>query len=552
MVVYITAGLLTTVIGVLSPYIIGNFLDTLILGADVNAIFRFCFIFGGLSLVRVIKSYASSSIYVRLHSSMSNELNMDAIKHVQNLSLSYASQHDSAYLCSRINADANEIVKFSLAVMQSVIANSVMIAVPFVIMLGMHAPIALALLIFLAVYATIFVAFKKPLYNTNRVYMESYNKYYSSLFEQLKHIMFIRANSVQPEFNKRVDEKFWPLRADSIRRQMINYFYSSLDNIVSTAAQITLFVVGGIQVLAGNFTIGMFTIFSSYFIMMISSAKSLFNLGASYQNVKAAYDRTEEILMVKKGGGGGIEIDGIKEVSVRDVSFCHGKYEAKLSSLVETAETVRLMSNKEQSNEKRKPVMDRQNAEFKKGHIYALVGVNGSGKSTFISLILGLYDDEHDGCISYNGIDIRNIDMVSARKRHIALAEQEPQLVNDTVVYNILTVLGNPSAASIEPSNRLVKLLGMEELIEKGISGYKINDKNTNISGGEKQKIAILRTLLKDSSFMIFDEPTSALDAKTASNFMEYLKSIKNGKIIIIVSHERDVIEACDAVVELI
>ena len=148
MAAYITATLLSTAIGVVSPYIIGDFLDALVSGSDINAVFRFCVIFGGLNLLRIAKNYATSIIYVRMHTATSYKLGMDIVKHVQNLSLNYANKNDSAYLSSRISADSNELIKFSLSVVQNVIANTVMIIVPFIVMLHMSPAIALAVLIF--------------------------------------------------------------------------------------------------------------------------------------------------------------------------------------------------------------------------------------------------------------------------------------------------------------------------------------------------------------------------------------------------------------------
>jgi ATP-binding cassette subfamily C protein len=81
--------------------------------------------------------------------------------------------------------------------------------------------------------------------------------------------------------------------------------------------------------------------------------------------------------------------------------------------------------------------------------------------------------------------------------------------------------------------------------------GFVINEKNNNISGGEKQKISILKVLLKNSPIMIFDEPTSALDYKTTKKFMKYLQESKSDKIIIIISHDDAVIERCDEVVKI-
>ena len=146
----------------------------------------------------------------------------------------------------------------------------------------------------------------------------------------------------------------------------------------------------------------------------------------------------------------------------------------------------------------------------------------------------------------YNGTNIRNIDMFAARKNLISFSEQEPFLFNDTIHYNL--AFGNEEITNID---QYAGILHMKDFLREHGLDFVINEKNSNLSGGEKQKISILKTLCKNSPVMIFDEPTSALDAKTTQRFMEYLQQIKQDKIIILISHDAAVKEMCDCAIEL-
>ena len=96
----------------------------------------------------------------------------------------------------------------------------------------------------------------------------------------------------------------------------------------------------------------------------------------------------------------------------------------------------------------------------------------------------------------------------------------------------------------------MARILDMEELLQKKTLAFRINEKNTNLSGGEKQKIAILKVLCKNPDVMIFDEPTAALDKETKEQFLQYLLQIKKEKIIIVVSHDHDLIGCCDQIIK--
>ena len=194
-------------------------------------------------------------------------------------------------------------------------------------------------------------------------------------------------------------------------------------------------------------------------------------------------------------------------------------------------------------------VLENINLEIEKGHSYAIDGENGSGKSTITYLLIGLYVDEFLGEIKYDDIPINTIDMIKARKEIIGYADQEPVLINDSIYYN-LNYKENNNCNEDERLENYIDILDMGNFVNKNSITFKINEKNNNISGGEKQKIAILKVLYKDPKIMIFDEPTSALDLKTTNNLMKYLNAIKSNKIIIIVTHDGNIKSYCDEVID--
>jgi len=367
----------------------------------------------------------------------------------------------------------------------------------------------------------LYFVFKKHLYSAGLIYREAIAKYFSKLLEQFKYIKLIKFNSIQEEVMKRVDNSFASLNDSAINNQKITYFYSSADGIISMLAQITLFVIGGLQMLAGNFSIGMFTIFTSYFAMMLSACRYFFSLGSAYQSAMVACNRIHEILRQNLESQGKKQLLNIDVIELQKLSFSY------------------IMSNEMNA-------ITRMSAIFSKGNIYAITGANGAGKSTLINLLLGMYIDEYDGHIIFNGVDIRNLNMVAVRRDLIGFAEQEPQLINDTILYNL--TFGNPQYSDFSFYINLLKLNNF--ISEHGLE-YILNEKNTNTSGGEKQKIAILKVLHKNPDIMIFDEPSSALEKDTVESFIAYLQHIKHSKIIIIVTHDDAIKSQCDKIINM-
>ena len=519
--VYVAMSLLATAISVLSPYLIGNFIDDLVEGGDMRVVLRFCVVFGGLSLIKILKGYVNALIYAKMYTKMSYELSMDTVRHIQALSLSYINGKDGAYLTQRIGNDSNSVMTFSINILQNTIAQAFAFIVPLVVLLSLSPFIASLMLSFLIVYMALYLLFKKSLYNVGLAMREISAKFFSRMLEQLKYVKIIKINSIQPQINSRADKVFTEYLSTVSRSQKINYLYSSMDAIVSVVAQVVLFVVGGMQILAGNFTIGMFTIFTSYFNMMLSSARYFFSLGAAYQKSLVSYDRIKEIVNQNKESHGTKLVNDINKIELRNLSLSYGAEGSFVGEF---------------------------NAKFEKGKIYTICGSNGAGKTTLVGLMIGLYINEYLGTIKFNDIDIRDLDMPSIRNGLMSFAEQESMLVNDSIRFNIYFDDNIHNTALLEKS---ISILNMEDFVTKNTLNFVINEKNSNISGGERQKISILKALVKNAPVMIFDEPTSALDHDTTKKFMDYLHSIKYNKIIILITHDESIKACSDDILEV-
>lgn len=547
--VFVILTLLSSAIGIISPYIVGKFLDNLVAGADKQVIFRFCIIYGGFNILKIIKDYINSIMFTKMQVQMSYDLNMRAIKHVQSMSLSFINRKDGLYLNQRINIDSLNLITFCLTTLQGIVTNFILIIVPFVILLVSNRLITVLMVGFMFVYIALYLGLRGWLYRVGLIFKESQAKLQAKLYEQLRHIKLIKVNSVQPEMNSRAEESFADFRVKAIRSQRANFIYSSLDGIISTLAQITLFVVGGLQVAKGNFTVGMFTVFFSYFSMIIKSTRYFYGLGSAYQNALSSYDRIKSIFKYPSESRGSKMIEDVDCIELQDVSF---DYNAVLPDADEPADA----EPTEGTESKEAKVIDSFSAKFEKGNLYAIAGPNGTGKSTLIGLLIGLYIDEYTGAIKYNDVSIRELDMVSVRKKLIGFAEQEPLLVNASVWYNLAynDHIGSGESDSASIPNALIEYidtLSMKSFIDQNGLSFIVNDKNTNLSGGEKQKIAILKVLYKNPAVMIFDEPTSALDKDTTGKFIDYLQRIKDDKIIIIVTHDEYVQRRCDAIIQM-
>ena len=524
--IFIVISIMVSLSGLVSPFIIGDFIDQLMTAESINFIYRYFALFAGINFVILFLGYISGQLYVRLQMRLGYSLNRDVIKQLQQAPLSFTNKYDAPYLNQRINNDSNALIIFCIGITQNILINIVLAVVTFLLMFIFHQTLAMILLFTAFVYFVFYSLYKKVLYRASHAFKESQSKFFAKLNEQLFNIRFIKLHSLFSSFLGRLDGCFNSLLENALRYQRSNYVFSGMDKLVLIAAQLILLLFGGIEIMAGSLTIGRFIIISSYFNMMLGAIRYFFSLGQSIQDNRVAFNRIQEFMAVEHEPNGNIVLAEVNTIELNSVCFAHGE----------------------------RLILRDKNISLTKGNIYVLQGPNGVGKSTLIDILVGLQNGNFDGKILYNGYDIMQVDMYDLRRNRIGISEQEPNLLSDTLMQNLFLCNQTEFDSRTEEIESAAKTIDFNSYIDSLSKRYEtvINEGSTNISGGEKQKLSILRTLLKNPDMLILDEPTSALDVKSKAMLRCYLDEIKKDKIIVIITHDEDFIDkGLDVIISL-
>ena len=188
---------------------------------------------------------------------------------------------------------------------------------------------------------------------------------------------------------------------------------------------------------------------------------------------------------------------------------------------------------------KKQQLFNDLNLQFNENQISCLYGKSGSGKTTLLNII-GSLENLDGGKIKFNNLDIAQIKKAEYLYNHVSFVFQNFLLVEDETIHKNLNYIKN-----IDETKDIDQLLKTFELFDKK------NEKVNNLSGGEKQRVAIIRALLKKSNILLLDEPTSNLDLNNKIKLYDLLNQEKKAKIIIIVSHDQFIKNKVDNLIDL-
>ena len=275
----------------------------------------------------------------------------------------------------------------------------------------------------------------------------------------------------------------------------------------------------------GKMTVGDFVMVNAY---MLQITMPLNFLGTIYREIRQSIVDMSEMFQLLEH-----KIEVLDKPRAKDLIIKEGIVEFKNVSF---------------SYEKERQILNNISFSVKKGETLGIVGQSGSGKSTIARLLFRFYDLT-DGNISIDGQNISNVTQKSLRTK-IGMVPQDIVLFNDSIFYNLAY---GKSDATIMEVEEVAKSVKMHEFITSLPYGYdtKVGERGLKLSGGEKQRIGIARTLLKNPSLMILDEATSALDTLTENEVQSSFFNYSSKKTTIIIAHRLSTIFRADIIIVL-
>ena len=378
----------------------------------------------------------------------------------------------------------------------------------------------LALIVFIVL--PLMVLCVQPLSNVSRKYTEQYlngqvifSAKLSDVLGELSHVKVNNMeNSILGAFSAEVDK----LKKSSFKSGVVAILTTPLALMIIFMSISFVFYFGGSRVSDGTLTIGTLVSFLIYMLNLINPFGAVGSFFTELGKYKASSQRIEEILQLRPEESEGEQLAPIQTIKLEDVTFQYANRDKKVLNGVDMI--------------------------VPKGKRIAMVGPSGGGKTTIINLLTKLYSD-YGGQISINDTRFSEIDRVDYRD-HIAYVSQSGGVLSGTLRENL--IFGVQHEVDDATLLSLVAYFDLNVIGDEhaSILDIEIGEKGKLLSGGQKQKVQLIRAVLKDASFIILDEATSNLDAESEGYIIQYLKEHFVDRLVLIVAHRLSTIVDSD------
>ena len=445
-------------------------------------------------------------------------MTLDYYKHMIRLPLNFFGTRKTGEIMSRFS-DTSSIRSAISGATLTVAIDAVSAVITGLYMCTISVTLFAISLVVIVLYAIVLTCYRRPLKIINHEILESGSQIDSYLKESIDGVELIKSYQLEDPVTTKTTNLFTKMMQKVLRGSVVSLSLDAVVSTISSVGTVCILWVGTILVI--NDTIDFGELFSFYYLMgnFITPMGSLIDLQPTLQSAMVAAERLEDVVSVeveKTDSDDGKNYNLRGDIEINNVNFRYGFRELLLKNL---------------------------NLTIRQGQNVALVGESGCGKTTIAKLLMSFYTPEN-GEIKINGNNLADMSPKKVRDR-ISYVPQSSFFFTDTIKNNLK--FGNENATDEEIKELCIKC-SADKFIMETPNGYDtvLEENATNLSSGQKQRLALVRALLKKPEILIIDEATGNLDTITENNIINTIDEATQGITCLLIAHRLNTIRNCD------
>ncbi len=560
MVIVLVFILITSLIQLVPPLLYRDLFDNVIPDKDIRRLIWLSAGMIGIPLAASFLGVAQRYFSARLGEGVIHDLRQGLYEHLQNMSLRFFTHTRRGEIVSRLNSDVVGAQSAVTNTIPNVITNTFSLITTLVVMFSIEWRLTLLSVIVLPLFLMPARRIARLLRDVRRQAME-YNADMSSIISETLTIngallvkTFGRQGFEKSRF-KEVNEK---VRDTGIRRALIGRWFFVGLGIAATIGTGLVYGVGGYLAILETISLGTIVAFVSYLVRLYMPISALSNIQVEFITSMVSFERVFEYMDLP------VEIEDkpdavvLEDVSGRirfkDVSFDYMEANERLGITLAPIEGTE--NGSEENPEEvtpsfiptRRYALRNLNFQIEPGELVALVGPSGAGKTTLTYMLPRLYDPT-EGKIYLDGHNLQDVTQKSLAGQ-LGIVTQETYLFHDTIRRNLTYARADASEEDLVAASRAANIYDFIKKLPNGFDTV-VGERGYRLSGGEKQRLAIARVVLKDPRILILDEATSHLDSTSEALIQQALEPLMQGRTSLVIAHRLSTILAADKILVL-
>jgi ATP-binding cassette subfamily B protein len=543
---FLVLVIIDAVVGIINPLLFRSIINNGIYGHDKQLIINLSLIAALVALVDTGLTIGIRWVSAKVGEGLIFDMRSQVFEHIQRMPLAFFTRTQTGALISRLNNDVIGAQQAFSDTLSSVVSNLISVVLVLIVMFFLSWKITIVSLIILPVFV---LPAKRVGRRLSVITRESYalNAQMNNTMNERFNVsgallvkLFGRPKEERDSFEKKAGR----VRDIGVTQAMYARFFIASLSLTAALATAVVYGWGGVQAVDGALSVGTVVALASYLIRLYGPLTALSNVQIDVMTALVSFDRVFEVLdlppMIAEKADARKLPAGPARIEYDNVDFRYpSAEEVSLASLESVAVLDPTVSSQ---------VLFDVSFTAEPGQLVALVGPSGAGKTTISQLLPRLYD-VNSGAIRINGMDVRDATFESLTDT-IGVVTQDAHLFHDSIRENLLFAKPDATEGDIDAALAGAQIATMVATLPDGIDTV-VGDRGYRLSGGEKQRLAIARILLKAPEVVVLDEATAHLDSESEAAVQKALATALRGRTSLVIAHRLSTVREADMILVL-
>jgi ATP-binding cassette subfamily B protein len=534
----------SAVIAVATPLLFKVIIDDGVVPGRRDVVVTTALAVAGLALLDAGLTLANRWFSSSIGEGLIFDLRTRVFSHVQRMPVAFFTRTQTGSLVSRLNSDVIGAQQAFTSTLSSVVANVVGLILTLAAMLVLSWQITVVALLLLPVFVVPARLVGRRLAAITRESMQLNAEMSQSMTERfnVSGALLVKIFGRLPHESQQFAGKASRVRDIGITSAMYSRVLFTALTLVAALATALVYGIGGALAVAGELQVGTLVALAALLTRLYGPLTALSNVHVDVMTALVSFERVFEVLdlepMVDDRPGARELPAGVQTVEFDDVSFRYPRPDEVSLASLESVATLDMGAPQQQ-------VLDGISFRADAGELVALVGPSGAGKTTNTALVARLYDAT-SGAVRVGGVDVREVTQASLHET-VGVVTQDAHMFHDTIRANLLYARPEATDAELREACRAAQIWDLVAALPEGLDTL-VGDRGHRLSGGEKQRLAIARLLLKAPSIVVLDEATAHLDSESEAAVQRALATALAGRTSLVIAHRLSTVRHADQI----